>query len=98
VNAILIQSRGVVQNPPCAACAGGPGLRPFPECRRVPGHFGGSCRNCKWRDHVARYTACDNDDDDDSSDSSDDDSDVEIVGVRAIEGPGTAAADPIVLG
>ena len=63
---------------------------------RVPGHFGGSCGNCKWRDHAARCTACDNDDDD-SSDSSDDDSDVEIVGVRAIEGPGAAAASPIVL-
>ncbi|ERF68823.1 hypothetical protein EPUS_06267 [Endocarpon pusillum Z07020] len=36
-------------------------------------------------------------DDDDSSGGPDDDSDVEIVGVRAIEGPGAAAGNPIVI-
>ncbi|KAF2228495.1 hypothetical protein EV356DRAFT_457712, partial [Viridothelium virens] len=30
------------------------GLRPFPECRQMPSHFGGACANCKWRDHGAR--------------------------------------------
>ena len=55
INAILIQSRGVVQAPVCEACADpGIGLTPFPECRRIPGHFGGACGNCKWRDHGAR--------------------------------------------
>jgi hypothetical protein len=62
INAILIQSRGVVQAPACDACsAARPGFRPFPECRRVPGHFGGCCGNCKWRDHAARCSAKDPD-------------------------------------
>jgi Protein of unknown function (DUF3716) len=94
INAILIQSRGHVQDPPCARCARPGGLRPFVECRRIQGHFGGCCGNCKWPDHGIRCTARDNDDDD-SSDSSDD-SDLEIVGVRAIEGSG-AAANPVVI-
>ena len=38
INAILIQSRGNVVLNPCTACQGSrPGLRPFPECRRLPG-------------------------------------------------------------
>ena len=83
INAILIQSRGVALNPSCAACDSGPGLRPFPECRRVPGHFGGCCGNCKWRDHAisctARYNK-DNDKDDNDSLSLTD-SDVQVVAV-----------------
>ncbi|RSL88449.1 hypothetical protein CEP52_015216 [Fusarium oligoseptatum] len=27
---------------------------PFPDCIRLPGHFSGSCGNCKWRDHAAK--------------------------------------------
>ncbi|KAL8686414.1 MAG: hypothetical protein Q9218_007121 [Villophora microphyllina] len=54
INAILIQSRGHQLHTACDACRGGAGLRPFPECRRTPGHFGGCCGNCKWRDHCAR--------------------------------------------
>lgn len=65
INALLIQSRGVLVAPPCAACARPGGMSPFPECRRVPGHFGGCCANCKWRDHAARCTTRDNDSDDD---------------------------------
>ena len=73
INAILIQSRGQLVAGMCSACrATRPGLRPFPECRRLPGHFGGCCGNCKWRDHAARCTTrddnvveLDSDDDDD---------------------------------
>jgi hypothetical protein len=53
VNALLIQSRGVVRARPCTECSRR-GLSPFPECRQVAGHFGGACGNCKWRDHAAR--------------------------------------------
>ena len=52
INAILIQSRG--QPPPqaCTQCQSPcPGLRPFPVCHSLRGHFGGSCGNCKWRDY-----------------------------------------------
>lgn len=73
INAILIQSRGVLSGP-CDRCERS--LRPFLECRRVPGHFGGACGNCKWPDLGARCTERDNDDDGSivvvSSDSSDD--------------------------
>ena len=55
INGILIQSQGVVQDPPCARCE--ERLRPFTECRRVPGHFGGCCGNCKWPDAAASCTA-----------------------------------------
>ena len=72
INAILIQSRGNVVLNPCTACQGlCPGLRPFPECRRLPGHFGGCCGNCKWRDHALKCSVRDDrivelsDDDDD---------------------------------
>ncbi|OJD25449.1 hypothetical protein ACJ73_03181 [Blastomyces percursus] len=37
-------------------------LRPFPECRRLSGHFGGACGNCKWRDHAIRYSVRDDGD------------------------------------
>lgn len=60
INALLIQSRGALATPPCRECstradmAGDGRTRPFPECRRLAGHFGGCCANCKWRDHAAR--------------------------------------------
>ncbi|OJD20796.1 hypothetical protein ACJ73_07867, partial [Blastomyces percursus] len=60
--AILIQSRGRPEVQACAACRGGPGLRPFPECRRLPGHFGGACDNCKWRDRAIRCSVRDGED------------------------------------
>jgi len=73
INALLIQSRGIPSGP-CDRCQRS--LRPFLECRRVPGHFGGACGNCKWPDHGARCTERDKDDDGSivvlSSDSSDD--------------------------
>lgn len=55
VNAILIQRAGSLVPGGCNRCRlPRPGLRPFPECRRIVGHFGGCCGNCKWRDHAAR--------------------------------------------
>lgn len=64
INAILIQSRGRALENPCSACRSArPGLRPFPSCRRVQGHFGGACANCKWRDHAARCSVRDEGDD-----------------------------------
>ncbi|OJD20098.1 hypothetical protein ACJ73_08569 [Blastomyces percursus] len=74
INVLLIQSRGQPEPHACTACRDGPGFRPFPECRRVPGHFGGACGNCKWQDHAARCSVrdggievidLDDDDDDD---------------------------------
>ena len=52
INAILIQRAGWVHaQGDCLNCQRR-GLRPFPECRRTQGHFGGCCGNCKWRDHA----------------------------------------------
>ena len=74
INAILIQSRGEVVPGGCSNCRISPGYRPFPECRRVPGHFGGCCGNCKWRDHAVRCSAQDDNTVVLDSSSSDDDS------------------------
>ncbi|KAM0803126.1 hypothetical protein BDR22DRAFT_88735 [Usnea florida] len=73
INSILIQSRGHAPSRACSACrAVRPGLRPFPECRRVVGHFDGACANCKWRDHGRRCSlrrgGADDDGDDGPSD------------------------------
>ena len=70
INAVLIQSRGAppIAAPPraaagCTACstlrtpAGD--RKAFPECRHMPGHFGGGCGNCKWQDHAARCSVRD---------------------------------------
>lgn len=51
VNALLIQSRGQRLEVPCTSCQGVQGQLAFPECRHVPGAFGGACGNCKWPDH-----------------------------------------------
>ena len=98
VNAILIQSRGLQVHPACLQCRTGPGLRPFPECRRLRGHFGGCCANCKWRDHAARCTAVRRGGDDGGSEDDDDHhrrtrspsagagSDVVVTGQRRLDG------------
>ncbi|EZF72013.1 hypothetical protein H105_05866 [Trichophyton soudanense CBS 452.61] len=41
INGLLIQSRGRREMRACTACQGSTGLRPFTECARLPGHFGG---------------------------------------------------------
>jgi hypothetical protein len=54
INGVLIQRAGVVHpQGNCLNCQRR-GLRPFPECRRTQGHFGGCCGNCKWREHAAQ--------------------------------------------
>jgi Protein of unknown function (DUF3716) len=63
INALLIQSHGVIVAN-CTSCqaalaAGHP--LPFPQCRRLTGHFGGACGNCKWPDHAARCSVRDQD-------------------------------------
>jgi hypothetical protein len=73
INAILIQRASTSQNPACLQCQRR-GMRPFLECRRTPGHFGGCCGNCKWRDHGSQCTIRDAKQRDVES-SSDDDSD-----------------------
>ena len=66
INAILIQSRGRAMGQPCEACRRSrTGPRPFPECHRAFGHFGGACANCKWRDHANRCSVRSGPDDDD---------------------------------
>jgi Protein of unknown function (DUF3716) len=104
INALLIQSRGVVQVPACTRCQRGRG--PFPECRRVQGHFGGCCGNCKWPDAAARcvFPITINVDSDSDSPDDDDDEAEDVKPVvrqqdtsRAIEGPGVAAAHPILI-
>jgi hypothetical protein len=81
VNAVLIQSRGMDHRRPCSACRGGAGFRPFPECRRLPGHFGGACGNCKWRDHASRCSVRDTDSEGTTIDHTSD-SDEDVVEVR----------------
>jgi hypothetical protein len=57
INALLIQSRGNPLVRVCDACADR--CKPFPQCIRIPGYFGGCCGNCKWRDHASRCTVRD---------------------------------------
>ena len=59
INALLIQSRGVVLAQPCTNCRHGQGMKPFPECRHVPGAFGGACANCKWPDWASQCSVRD---------------------------------------
>ena len=75
-------------------------MRPFPECRRVQGHFGGCCGNCKWPDHAARCrfpTVIDLDSDggDDPPDDEEEDKKPDVR--RAIEWTGVTADHPIVI-
>jgi hypothetical protein len=62
INALLIASRGRPTMSPCGgSCQSSRGGRPFRMCIRLPGHFGGSCANCKWRDwasHCSVRDAC----------------------------------------
>ncbi|KAJ5249373.1 hypothetical protein N7524_011689 [Penicillium chrysogenum] len=58
INALLIQSRGLPLITPCEACRQTQ-RRPFPAYVRAPGHFGGACGNCKWRDAAIRCTVRD---------------------------------------
>ena len=59
IHALLIQSRGRTLPVPCTSCRGSLGTRTFPECRHVPGAFGGACANCKWPDQAIRCSVRD---------------------------------------
>ncbi|KAL4958604.1 DUF3716 domain-containing protein [Aspergillus stella-maris] len=59
INALLIQSRGQYLEVPCTTCQNVRGQLAFPECRHVPGAFGGACGNCKWPDHGLRCSVRD---------------------------------------
>jgi len=92
INAVLVQSRGVRPVRRCVQCTNR--LSPFPECRHVPGHFGGACANCKWRDGGRKcsfWTADKNQDRAIMDISSDDDDDLQIVPA------GATAQNPIQL-
>jgi Protein of unknown function (DUF3716) len=76
INALLIQSCGVlVAN--CTSChtalAAGRTLS-FSQRRRLVGHFGGACGNCKWPDHAARCFVRDQDSESSCDDGDDDES------------------------
>ena len=53
INALLMQSRGFKQAVACTRCQDRKKRSVFPECRRVPGHFGSCCGNCKWPDKAS---------------------------------------------
>ncbi len=99
INALLIQSRGaIVPGGGCHGCRTR-GPSPFLECRRVPGHFGGCCGSCKWRDHAQRCTARDNnvvEVPDDSSDEDDNGPPPNDRGQRLL-GPAGSQQNPLVL-
>lgn len=65
INALLIQRAGSEVDHACTACRmqqeTNPNgwARPFPDCVRLSGLFGGSCGNCKWKDHAARCSVRD---------------------------------------
>jgi len=60
INAILIQSRGVLVPASCINCQTCD-MTLFSECRRTPKHFSECCGNCKWREHAAHCSVCNND-------------------------------------
>jgi len=51
INAILIQSQGVLVSAGCANCQAR-SMALFSECHHTPEHFSKCCSNCKWRDHT----------------------------------------------
>jgi hypothetical protein len=54
INALLIQSRGIVNKVGCTACRTKENRGPFVLCVSLQGEWDGCCANCKWRDHGAR--------------------------------------------
>jgi hypothetical protein len=52
INALIIQSRGVLCRQPCLCCWTRQGHTTFPECHQILDAFGGCCANCKWPDQA----------------------------------------------
>jgi len=60
INAILIQSQGVLISAGCLNCQTH-GMMLFLKCRCTSEHFDECCSNCKWRDHMCCCFICNND-------------------------------------
>ena len=80
INAILIQSRGAVLNRACDRCLKGAARarkqsssQRFLDCRRVRGHFGGCCANCKWPDAARKCSYVWDEEDEEEEEEEDDD-------------------------
>jgi len=60
INAILIQSRGVLVPAGCLNCQAHD-MTLFLKCRCTSEHFSECCSNCKWCDHMCCCFVCNND-------------------------------------
>ena len=54
VNALLIYTRGLVSASCGMYCRIDRSGRPFTQCVRIPGSWGGCCANCKWYDWASQ--------------------------------------------
>ncbi len=60
INVILIQSQSVLILNSCISCWKHD-MTLFLKCHCISKHFSECCSNCKWRDHAAHYSVCNND-------------------------------------
>ncbi len=60
INAILIQSEDMLISDSCTDCQKCD-MTLFLKCHHMSKHFNECCDNCKWRDHAAHYSVCNND-------------------------------------
>ena len=60
INAILIQSQSVLVFVNCTNCQTH-NMTLFLKCHCTSEHFSECCNNCKWRDHTACCSVCNND-------------------------------------
>ncbi len=60
INAILIQSQSVLISADCINCQTHD-MTLFSECHCTSKHFNECCSNCKWCDHAAHCSVCNND-------------------------------------
>jgi len=60
INVILIQSQGVLVSVNCINCQKCD-MTLFLKCHYMSEHFDKCCSNCKWRDHAAHCSVCNND-------------------------------------
>jgi len=60
INAILIQSQSVLISDSCTNCQTH-SMALFSECHHMSEHFSECCNNCKWCDHTAHCSVCNND-------------------------------------
>ncbi len=60
INVILIQSQGVLISADCINCQAC-SMTLFSKCCCMSEHFSECCDNCKWHDHTAHCSVCNND-------------------------------------